>query len=77
MTIGQLDDESNELIMQMSNYNNTMIRKTECQNGHDVSTAKDLFKGFHVFQKKGKLICRYFLVNCLGQEAGSVLQGKS
>ena len=49
MSIGRLDDESNELIMQMSYCNNTMIRKTECQNGQDVSTAKDLFKGFHVF----------------------------
>ena len=38
MTIGHLDDESNEL-MQMSYCNNTMIRKTECQYGHDVSTA--------------------------------------
>ena len=49
MSIGHLDDESNELIMQMSYCNNTMIRKTECQNGHYVSTAKDLFKGLHVF----------------------------
>ena len=48
MTIGHLDDESNEVIMQMSYCNNAMIRKTECPNGHDVSTAKDLFKGFYV-----------------------------
>ena len=76
MTISHVDDESNEVIMQMSYCNNAMIRKTECQNGHDVSTAKDFFKGFSYVLKKGKLICRYLLVNCLGQEAGSLLQGK-